>query len=245
VRLIPLVLLALIVLASCGDDDDGPSPTLDFADAAREAVPLIPLTADDMPPNWDTADTPITDRVKLSDECDIFDLDTTFPRAAATETGDALSGGIQQQLLSYGAIYRDPDDAQSALDATGDLVDQCRDEFEDEVRRLAEQELEALGIDLGIFADIDASIDELDVDLDADGAVAYRVEVTVGIPGADQHFTLDVFLVREGRAVGAATYATFGEPNIGDEALITETLISHAAEAEEELPPPQPAEEQE
>ena len=63
------------------------------------------------------------------------------------------------------------------------------------------------------------------------------MEVTVGIPGADQHFTLDVFLVREGRAVGATTYATFGEPNIGDEALITEALIDHAAEAEGHLPP--------
>jgi hypothetical protein len=229
-------LLVVLVLTACGDDDDDPSPTADFADAAREAVPVIPLTTDDMPPNWETADAPISDSVELSDGCDIFGLDVVFPEATATATGDALSGGLQQQLLSFGAIYHDPDEAQSALEDTRVVVDRCREEFEDEVRRLAEQELQALGIDLGIFADIDASIEEMDVDLDADGGLAYRVAVTVGIPGADQHFTLDVFLVREGRAVGAVTYATFGQPNLGDEALITESLIDHTGEAEEMLP---------
>jgi hypothetical protein len=232
--LIPAILAAFLI-AACGDETS--SAPANFAPAAREAVPLIPLTAGDMPPGWQSTETGITDRVQLPDDCNVLDLDVAFPGASATAQGDALTGGLQQQVISFAAIYRDAADAQAALDGTGDLIDQCEDNFKDEVKRLAEDELQALGIDLGIFADINVSIDEQDVDLDADGDVAYRVAVTVGIPGADQHFTLDFFGVREGRAVGTVFYATFGTPNIGDEAAITSTLIAHAAEAESELPP--------
>ena len=138
-------------------------------------------------------------------------------------------------MISFGAIYPDEAAAEAALDKAPDLVDRCEDEFKETAREVASNLLDALGMDLGTFADIDVSIEPVDIADLGDQSLAYRLLVSVGILGNDQHFTLDVAAVRDGRTVGGATYTTFGEPLVDDEAMVFEKLSQKVAAVEEDL----------
>jgi hypothetical protein len=238
VRLTLAIAAAVLTLTACGSGDSS-TPTRDFATVSRDAADDIPLTSEDLTGDWEELeeDDVLTGDIALSTDCNIFDLGIVFPEAAATSTGDTLSGGLEQQLTTFGAVHADPDAAQAAIDRTAVIVEVCGDEFEAEVRRIANEQIEALGIDLGIFADIDVGISPTEPPVEGEGSAAYRVGVTIGLIGGDQRFTLDVFLLREGRAIGAATYATFGLPNTDDQAAIGNTLLEHVREAERRLPP--------
>jgi hypothetical protein len=239
VRLTLAIAAALFTLTACGGGGDSSTPTPDFATVSRDAADDIPLTPEDLNGDWEILpgdETDFTGDLALSPECNIFDLGVVFPDAAATSTGDTLTGGLQQQLTTFGAVHADPAAAQEAIDRTAVIVEACGDEFETEVRRIANEQIEALGIDLGIFADIDVGISPTEPPVDAEGSAAYRVGVTIGLIGGDQRFTLDVFLLREGRAIGAATYAAFGLPNTDEEATIAAALHEQVTEAEAQLP---------
>jgi hypothetical protein len=239
-RLTLTLALLLAALAACGSGGDSAPPTPDIAAVSRDAADDIPLTPDDLEGDWEPLgenDPGLTGDLTLSRDCNIFDLGIVFPEAAATSSGDTLTGGLEQQLTTFGAVHQDPAAAQAAIEATTEIVDRCDDQFENEVRRIANDQIEALGIDLGIFADIDVGISPTEAPVETEGSAAYRVGVTVGLIGGDEHFTLDVFLLREGRAIGAATYATFGLPNTDDISAVATTLRDNARAAEDSLPP--------
>jgi hypothetical protein len=146
-----------------------------------------------------------------------------------------FSGLTDQQVTSYGAVYDTEAGAENAVDSTLDLFDLCGDEYKDEVERLAKARLAVIGIDLGIFADIDVSLEEADAEPRGDQALAYRLQVKVGIPGADQKFTLDVSVMRVGRVVGAIMYASFGDVNTEEESTFADQLVVNMTAADEQL----------
>lgn len=234
---------ALVAVAACGGSD-GPTPTPspDFTAVARSLVPDTLVSAEDLTPGWAPIEpeSDLSARVELPPECDILDPDVVFPAAGATDRTGPIAGPGGAQVISFGAIYETEGRAAGALDDTQDLVARCEGDFKDAARRVVDSELDALGIDLGIFADIDVSLYEMELEPVAVDTRAYRLQVTVRIPGADQKFTLDVMLVREGRTVGAVTYAAFGEPDQQDETFVLSAAAGKLSTVDDRLPQPDP-----
>ena len=241
-RLAFTALLAALLLAFVACDDEAaeptPSPTPDFEEVAAGLVPDVPLTLTDLPAGFerstDTED--LIAQLGLSAECDIFDDAVVFPDAAAAADGDGFEGGNGQLVLSFGAIYQTVAGAEAAVQNTRTLVDVCDDEFHDTVEQVAREEAARLGIDLGVFANIDVSIDELDLPVVGDSSVVYRLHVFVGVLGVGQTFTLDVQMLRQGRTVGVFTYAGFGGLNEGEEVTVGAALLENATAVEVRLP---------
>lgn len=235
----PLAVLIFVALAgACGGGGDTADSGAPFAPAARELIPEALLTPDDLPDGWDAIDEEddISNRVRFSGACDIFDLGVVFPGAAASQRSPAYIGPSNEQALSFAAIFEDEADSATAIDGTRELVDECGEEYKDEVERLARDELSALGVSLGLFADIDVSLVERDVPAPVDESAAYRVQVKIGIVGTDQRFTIDVIVSRWGRTAVGLVYAVFGEPNELEEGAIAEALLARAATVDEQLP---------
>lgn len=229
--------LVALALAACGDSTE---PANDFAASARGAAPAVPLTVDDVAAGWEALpdDENLAAGVSLPEECDIFDLELAFPGAVATASGDGLKGPLGQQVTSYSAVFETEGAAQAAIDGTREIVTRCTSEFKSEIKAIAERESAALGVDLGIFADINVDVGEReDVPAIGDGSVSYRAEVNVDILGNNINFTLDVTLLRSGRVAAAMTYAQYGEPKEEDETAVTSALLGKAEAAEEQLPP--------
>jgi hypothetical protein len=144
-------------------------------------------------------------------------------------------GPLDQQVASYAAAYPVTEAAADEMQTIAGMVERCEDEYKAEVEQSAKERLSVLGIDLGIFADIDVSLDEVDVASLGDESNAYRVHVSVSVPGPDQSFTLDVTVVRVGRLVGAVTYSGYGELDVEEEQRINETLVDKLSAADDRL----------
>jgi hypothetical protein len=228
----------LLVLSACGGDSS-PTPSSSFEDVAERLVADALLSVSDLPTGWEevAAGYELTNGADLLDDCDVFDLDVTFAGAVVTESSKTYEGLREQQVASFAGVYREDWEAASAVSATRETLDRCEDEFRDVVRSLAEDRLEALGIDLGFLADIDVNLGERQGAGLGDSSAAYRMEVKVGLPGADQRFTLDVLVISEGRVGAAMTYATFGSPDEEEEAEIARSLLDNSAAVEAQLPP--------
>ena len=165
VRLSLAALILVALLGACGGGDDSSDLGADFVPAARQLVPQALLTEEDLPDGWEAVDDEddIANLVRLSQNCDIFDLNVVFPGSAATERSVAFVGPSSEQAISFAAIFAEEVDSAAAIAGTAGLVDECGDEYKDEVERLAREQLSALGLDLGLFADIDVSLEERDV----------------------------------------------------------------------------------
>lgn len=196
----------------------------------------MPLALDEMPDEWDEAaegETDLTQSVELPTECDIFDLHVAFPNALVTAVGPHFhSSG--RQVTSYGAIYRTGEDAQTDVDGTAEILDRCEDDYKSAVENVADEALSALGIHLGFLASIDVTLAELAEPM-GDASRSYRLQVKVSLPGEDLTFTLDAWVVRVGRVVGAVTYYAQGDGGTDEERDITAQLVKSAAEADGEL----------
>jgi hypothetical protein len=92
-----------------------------------------------------------------------------------------------------------------------------------------------VGIDLGIFADLDVSVEEVDAEPLGDQSRAFRAQVKVSLPGDDQSFTLDVAAVRVGRVVGVVTYAGFGDHNAAEEKSFGDKIVANMTAADGRL----------
>ena len=239
---VPRILAALatpLLLACTGGAGGPPTPTVDLEALARELAPGVPLTLGDLPAGWDESMADLVGQVELSPECDIFDLDVAFPGAAATAQSPDYEGMLNEQLITYAAVFHSADDARATVQATRGTVERCRDEFTSEGRRLAEAELEALGVDLGLFADITVEIFEREnAPTLGDVSAAYVLQVTVSLPGDDQRFTIDVRAFAEGRVAGAIICAKFGADDPAAALDLAQRLLGKAAVAEAQLPAP-------
>lgn len=238
--LIPAV-LAACVLVACGGSDDpaptaSPSPTIDFPAVARRVVPDAVLTIEDMP-GFEAQDTAnLAEQADLSAECDIFDPDLVFPDAVATAQSDPFVGPGDRQVFNHAAIYESTADASAGMASTQAILDRCEDEFNDVVEQVAKDELDRLGIDVGLFTNIDITIGNYDPPPAGDELLGYRMNVSVNLVLTKQEYNLDVIVVREGRVVGAVMFGTFGAINSNDEALLLERVTGKLSAAEEALP---------
>lgn len=237
-RLLPLTVVALALLTACSGGSSSAGGEEDFAGAARRAAPAIPLTPDDLNEDWFRSETAgnFLDQLTLRPACDIRDPRVVFPGAVAAERSDTLEGPAGQQVLTYGAVFPDEATAAASLDAVGRLIEECETDFKDEVGRLAAEQLDALGIDLGFFADIDVSLTPAEVPEAGDDLRAYRLQVTVGVLGQDREFTVDVAALRSGRIAGGLVFAAFGEPSGPQQAALRRLLLAKMEAADAELP---------
>jgi hypothetical protein len=224
-----LSLALALVLAACSDE------TLS-REKALEVAAGIPIGLAELPGGWGPATAEVAAELELSPGCDIFDPQVVFPGALGRASSPALEGPLDEQLQTFGAVYAEEDAAEADIAATVDILERCEEEFRDAVRGFAEGELEALGIDLGFFADIDVEIEELERPAIGDSARAYRLGVHVSLPGDDQRFTLDAIAVREGRVAGGLVYGVFGGIDETSESEITSALREKLTAAEGELP---------
>lgn len=238
-RLFPPTVVALALLTACSGGSSSAGSEDDFAEVARRVAPAIPLTPDDLNGDWFRSETAgdFLDQLTLRPACDIRDPRVLFTGAVAAERSDTLEGPAGQQLITYGAVFPDEAAAAASLDAVGRLIDDCKEDFKEEVRRLAAEQLDALGIDLGFFADIDVSLERTEVPAVGDDQRAYRLQVTVGVLGEDLEFTVDASVIRSGRTGGGLVFAAFGEPSRGDQQAALRLLLVNKMEAAgEELP---------
>lgn len=225
------------VLTSCGNGGDSATPTPNFAVLAAAAVDDAPIALTDLPTGW-TTPTPeedLTAGLELSAECDLRDLNVVFPGAAAVERSGSFVGPLDQQVASYAAVYQTTEGAVNEMQTIAAMVSRCEEEYKDEVEESAKERLSVLGIDLGVFADMDVSLDEVEAGPLGDESKLYRVNVSVGVPGPDQSFTLDVTVVRVGRVVSAVTYSGYGELDADEERSLNETLVGKMTAANDRL----------
>jgi hypothetical protein len=103
------------------------------------------------------------------------------------------------------------------------------------VEGVARDELERLGLDLGIFARIDVSIATYDPPEAGEEIAGYRMNVEVDLIATRQQYNLDVMVVREGQLLGALLYGKFGEVNPDAEALLLERATAKLAATDQEL----------
>ncbi|MEX0682484.1 MAG: hypothetical protein WD904_14650 [Dehalococcoidia bacterium] len=232
----PLVCIGL--LAAC-DDDGGSSsetPTSNFPAEARRLAPDTVLTAEDLP-GFDLLDvTDLEGQAELSAECDIFDADVVLADSAATAESEAFTGPLDEQVLEHIAIYETADDAGAGLESTQDLRERCEDEFKDAVEQVAQNELDRLGIDIGVFGSIDVTIGGYDPPAAGDEIIGHRLNVDVDLVVTRQQYNLDVMVVRVGRVVAALLYGRFGEVNPEAEGLLLERVTDKLSATDEALP---------
>jgi hypothetical protein len=228
-----------LLFAACGDDSDaGPTAAVDFSTAAQSLVAEIPLAEDDLSGGWRPAaddEEDLTGNVELPEGCNIFDLNVAFPDAVARASGPRLRGSLGEQVTSYGAVYRGADLAQEAVDNTRDILTRCGNDYKVAVEKIADEELSALGINLGFLADLDVTLQELPI-ATGDGAAFYRLQAKVNVPGDDLTFTLDARVVRAGRVVSAVTYYRQGDTDTQAAQEVTAALVASAGEVDGELP---------
>lgn len=236
-----MLLICACVLAGCdggGSPSGTPasSPTIDFEAAARDVVRDALLRPEDVP-DFTVADTAdIQEQAELSAECDIFDPRVVFLEAAAFAGPDAYEGREDEQLLNSAGIYRTEEEASATVAGTRDLLERCRDEFEEVVDRVARDTLDDLGINVGPFTGIEITIIEYDPPAAGDEIAGYRMSVTVSLVVASQQYNLDVIVVREGRAAGMLTFGKFGTPSPATEEMLLEALTGRLQETDEALP---------
>jgi hypothetical protein len=240
--LFPAVTLTYL-LAACGGGSNSdpsatatPTPTIDFRAEAQRIVPDALLTVDDLP-GFETQDVgALEEQADLTVRCNIFSSQLVFPAAEATAESDPYVGPGDQQAFNHAAVYRTTADASAGITGTQEILDRCEDEFRETVERIAKEELDRLGIDLGFFAKIDVTIGNYDPPPAGDELLGYRLNVTVDLVATKQQYNLDVIFVREGRVVSALMLGGFGVVHPEAEASLLEKSTVKLAAAEEALP---------
>lgn len=222
-----LILPVALLLAACGADD-----TQDFPEAAPDAAREALITAEDLPPVWHEGSGGTLDRAELEEPCDILTPEGAFPDAAATASSPSFATSDERYTQSFSAVYEVAEDAGAAVSALDSRVESCRDEFTDEIRRIAEEEIKETGLDLGPFAAIDVSIRRAPLDDTGDEALVYQVRVIVSVFGTQVGFNADITLVRRERIIGVLVYSAYGPTETPEEkallALVLERLTAAA-----------------
>ena len=230
VRLPVLMIAALPLLAACGGNDPPK-----FSDAAPGAATEALIREQDLPPGWREEPAGALEGVELTGRCDVLTPEGAFPEAAATASSPAFTTVDQRSAQSFSAVYESGEDASRAVSDLDGRVEACRDDFLDEVRRLAKREIEDTGLELGPFADIDAAIEDEALDGTGDQAVMYRVKVNVSIFGTDRQFNADITLVRNGQVISVLVYSAYGSTQTAEGHAFLVLLLGRLSAASEEL----------
>ena len=230
-RFLLLVPFSAVVLVACGGDG-----AREFADVASDAAEQAIITRDDLPPGWREESGSTLDQVELSPQCDILTPDGAFPEAAATASSPSFTTVERRSAQSFSAVFESGDLAGDAVEDVNATVDRCHKQFLDAVRKIAEEELESQGLDLGPLADIDVEIESGTPPAAGDQSLWYEVQVSVSVLGAKQEFNADIILVRDGRVVGVLLYSSYGPIDGAEEMAFLKLVTDRLAEAEEELP---------
>jgi hypothetical protein len=199
-------------------------------------VPGAVLTVEDLPGYEGIGASLYEEQAELSAECDIFEAAVSFPGAVATARSETLEGPLAEQVMSYAAVYASEEEASADVGATSAILERCQGEFEDAVETIARNELERLGVDIGIFGAIDISTGEYEPPEAGDETLGYRMNVTADLVITRQEYNLDVIVLREGRVAGAVLNGQFGAVSAEEEAALLETAAAKLAAADEELP---------
>ncbi|HET9477668.1 MAG TPA: hypothetical protein VFP63_09285 [Dehalococcoidia bacterium] len=229
-RLLLLMTAAAAWLAACGGDDPP-----QFSDAAPAAAQEALISEQDLSPGWREEPAGSLDEVDLAEPCDVLTPDGAFPSAAATASSPAFGTVDRRSAQSFAAVYESEDDASGAVSDLDARVESCRDDFLDEVRRLAEKEIEDTGLNLGPFADIDVSIEPEALDGTGDEAIIYHVGVDVSVFGTDREFNADITLVRNGQVISVLVYSAYGPTQTPEGEALRALLLGRLTAANDKL----------
>ncbi len=230
VRLLVLMTAVAAWLAACGGNDPP-----NFTDAAPGVAGEALIREQDLPPGWREEPSGALEGVELTGRCDVLTPEGAFPRAAATASSPSFTTVDQRSAQSFSAVYESGADASRAVSDLDGTVEACRDDFLAEVRRLAKQQIEDTGLDLGPFADIDAAIEDQALDGTGDEAIMYRVKVNVSIFGTDRQFNADITLVRNGQVISVLVYSAYGPTQTAEGHAFLVLLLGRLAAASEKL----------
>lgn len=239
-RLLPLpAAAALFLLIACGGSGDPstPTPTVDFATAARQAVAGALVTLEDLPQFWtEGASSDGNFELDLSPQCDVFDPNVAFPGAVATDQSPVYLGSGERQASFVTAVFREEDTAEAAIDGQDALVDRCLDEFLDAIEQAARDEAARQAGELGSLANVDVGLESIDFASLGDQTSARRASVTVSVIGIRADFAADVIVVRSRRVAGVLTYSNFESIDTEEEELIATAMATKLAAADASLP---------
>lgn len=228
-RVLPIITAALLVVACRAEDP----PT--FAEAAPVAAREALISADDLPPGWREGSEGTLERADLEESCDVLTPEGAFPDAAATASSPSFATSDQRSVQSFSAVYASAETAATAVSALDAKVERCRDDFLDEIRRLAKEEIKASGLDLGPFADIDVSLEQVPLDDTGDEAVIYQIEVDVSVFGTQVGFNTDVALIRRGQVISALVYSAYTPTATAEEKALLVLALERLTAATEKL----------
>lgn len=228
-RVLPIITAALFLVACRADDP----PT--FAEAAPVAAREALISADDLPPGWREGPEGTLERADLKEPCDVLTPKGAFPDAAATASSPSFATSDQRSVQSFSAVYESGEEAAMAVSALDARVERCRDDFLEEIRRLAKEEIKAGGFDLGPFANIDVSFERAPLDDTGDEAVIYQIEVDVSVFGTEVGFDAHVALVRRGQVISVLVYSAYTPTATAEERAFLVVVLERLTAAAEKL----------
>lgn len=241
-RVLPPALLATpLILAACGGSSDppadSPTPTVDFAAAARAAVNDALITLDELPQFWiEGTEEDQNAEIELSPACDVFDPQVAFPGSAATGQTSVYLGTGERQATFLTAAFREEANAIAVFDGQDALVDRCYDEFLAAIEQAARDAAAEQGVELGSLAQIDVGLDEIEFAPLGDQTKARRASVSVTVTFVTTRFDADIVVVRSGRMIGAMTYSNFEFIDSEEEETIARAMLARLAAADAALP---------
>lgn len=236
---LPISVPLLVLLVACGAGG-GPAATPTYEELAQKAAQASLINAGDLPPGWTASSStggPLEQATfDLSERCDILSAEKVFLGAAATAQSGTLDESQGWQVRTAAGVYVSLAGAQASVGSIKDTVSQCHDQYLAALKRLAQRRLDEVGIAVGVFGSIDASLDEIPIANQAQESAGYRAKVSVNVLGADTSFTLDVLVQRRGRVLTAVTYSGFGDPNEDEERDVLAAALVKMTAGDASLP---------
>lgn len=229
-RRVLLIISTGLWVAACGGDDP---PT--FAEAAPDAAQEALITTEDLPPGWREGSGGTLDRADLEEPCDVLTPEGAFPDAAATASSPSFTTADERSVQAFSAVYESEEDAAGAVSALDATVERCRDDFVEEIKRLAEEEIKATGLDLGPFAEIDASIQRAPLDDTGDEALVYQARVNVSVFGTQKGYNADITLIRREQVISVLVYSAYAPTELPEEQAFVALALERLTLAAEKL----------
>lgn len=244
-RWIPV--LFMVVVASCGDDDDAqpsnttesePRATSSGSEASRAEDLAIAESAvlmiEDFPPGWEEGPVePPSDNPEVEAgiaECLGVPVDELYPDNPQA-TSPTFTSPQDEEVSSWVTVTPSPEDAQQALERlSGDAVPGC---YAQAAEGLVMQSMLSSddvleGLNIG-----DVTFNRLSTDRIGDESIAFRTTIPFEYQGFESQAELDIVLARVGRVGINMSFQSAGTSFDSEEARqLTEAVVARVETAD-------------
>jgi hypothetical protein len=201
-------------------------PSAEFIAAAQTAATSSLLTLADFPAGWtQTPRNPNPEKLGLTGDCAVLESDG-LPGDIAHAVSDDFIGPAEQDVMTGSSAFVDEASGQRAFDAYATTQSACADQFTVAYAKGLRDAFAAKGIAPDAVQDLVVSMTPQDPPGVGDASLSFRLLTTLSLQGQRMRFVLDAFLMREGAVLGYVSYYLRGDPDVTEEAQLTQGLAT-------------------